>query len=57
MSVYLVAMVKVNDPETYKKYTARTPDIIQKHARSVSPMSPAYQNRDLRLFENFAAHV
>ena len=31
MSVYLVAMVKVNDPETYKKYTARTPNIIQKH--------------------------
>lgn len=31
MSVYLVAMVKVHDPETYKKYTARTPDVIQQH--------------------------
>ena len=31
MSVYLVAMVKVNDVETYKKYTARTPGIAKKY--------------------------
>ena len=31
MSVYLIAMVKVNDVETYKKYTARTPAIVKKH--------------------------
>ncbi len=31
MSAYLVAMVRVDDPETYKKYTARTPDIIAKY--------------------------
>ena len=31
MSAYLIAMVRVDDPETYKKYTARTPDIIAKH--------------------------
>jgi uncharacterized protein (DUF1330 family) len=31
MSVYLVAMVRVDDPETYKEYTARTPAIISKH--------------------------
>jgi len=31
MSAYLVAMVRVHDPETYSKYTALTPDIINKH--------------------------
>ena len=31
MSVYLVAMVKVNDVETYKKYTAQTPGIAKKY--------------------------
>ncbi len=31
MSVYLVAMVKVNDVETYKKYTDRTPAIAKKY--------------------------
>ena len=31
MSVYLVAMVRVEDPETYKQYTGRTPAIISKH--------------------------
>ncbi|MFC1912287.1 DUF1330 domain-containing protein [Chloroflexota bacterium] len=31
MSVYVIAMVKVNDVETYKKYTARTPAIARKY--------------------------
>jgi uncharacterized protein (DUF1330 family) len=31
MSAYLVAMVRVDDPEGYKQYTARTPAIIEKH--------------------------
>lgn len=31
MSVYLVCMVRVDDPETYKLYTAHTPGIIAKH--------------------------
>jgi uncharacterized protein (DUF1330 family) len=31
MSVYMVAMVRVHDPETYKQYTARTPALIGKH--------------------------
>lgn len=31
MSAYLIAMVRVDDPETYKKYTAKTPDIIARH--------------------------
>jgi len=31
MSVYMVAMVRVHDPETYKQYTARTPALISKH--------------------------
>ena len=31
MSAYLIAMVRVHDPETYSKYTALTPDIISKH--------------------------
>jgi uncharacterized protein (DUF1330 family) len=31
MSVYLVCTVRVDDPETYKKYTAKTPAIIAKH--------------------------
>jgi uncharacterized protein (DUF1330 family) len=31
MSVYLVCMVRVDDPEVYKKYTARTPALIEKY--------------------------
>jgi uncharacterized protein (DUF1330 family) len=31
MSVYLVCTVRVDDPETYKKYTAKTPAIIAKY--------------------------
>lgn len=31
MSAYLVAMVRVDDPDTYSKYTALTPGIIEKH--------------------------
>ena len=31
MSAYVIGKVKVNDPDTYKKYTAKTPDIIKRH--------------------------
>ncbi len=31
MSAMLIATVRVNDPETYRKYTARTGDIIARH--------------------------
>jgi len=31
MSVYLVCMVRVDDAETYRKYTAQTPALINKH--------------------------
>jgi len=31
MSAYAVVMVKVNDPETYRKYTAQTPQIVNKY--------------------------
>ena len=31
MSAYLVCMIRVDDPETYRKYTARTPALIAKH--------------------------
>jgi len=31
MSAYLIAMVRVDDPETYRKYTAHTPAIIAEH--------------------------
>ena len=31
MAAYLVAVVRVDDPETYKKYTAVTPGLIAKH--------------------------
>ena len=31
MSAYLICMVRVDDVETYKKYTARTPALIQKY--------------------------
>ena len=31
MSAYLVCMVRVDDPETYRKYTARTPEFIARH--------------------------
>ncbi len=31
MSAYLVCTVRVDDPETYKLYTAQTPALIAKH--------------------------
>lgn len=31
MSAYLICMVRVDDVETYKKYTAKTPALIQKY--------------------------
>jgi uncharacterized protein (DUF1330 family) len=31
MPAYLIAMVRVDDPETYRKYTAHTPAIIAAH--------------------------
>jgi len=31
MTAYVVATVKVADPETYKKYADRTPAIVEKH--------------------------
>ena len=31
MPAYVVAMIDVHDPETYRKYTARTPATLKKH--------------------------
>lgn len=31
MSAYVVGMVAIHDPETYKKYTAKTPALIAKY--------------------------
>jgi len=31
MPAYVVAMMSVNDAETYKKYTDRTPPIVKRH--------------------------
>ena len=31
MSAYLVCLVRVDDPATYRKYTAETPALIAKH--------------------------
>lgn len=31
MSAYLICLVRVDEPETYKQYTARTPALIAKH--------------------------
>lgn len=31
MGVYLVCTVRVDDPERYKQYTAKTPALIEKH--------------------------
>lgn len=31
MSAYLVCMVRVDDPERYRQYTAKTPALIQKY--------------------------
>lgn len=31
MSAYIVGKVSVTDPETYKKYIAKTPALIKKH--------------------------
>ena len=31
MPAYVVSMMTINDPETYKKYTDRTPPIVKKY--------------------------
>lgn len=31
MSAYVVSMMSIHDPETYKKYTDRTPPIVKRH--------------------------
>ena len=31
MPAYVVAMISVHDPETYRQYTARTPGTLEKH--------------------------
>ena len=31
MSAYIIAMVSINDPDTYKNYTAKTPVLVAKH--------------------------
>ncbi len=31
MSAYVIGKVTINDPETYKKYTEKTPALIKKH--------------------------
>jgi len=31
MNAYIVAMVEIEDLETYKKYTAKTPALVAKH--------------------------
>ena len=38
MPVYVVAMINVHDPDTYRKYTDRTPATLKKHGgRFVTP--------------------
>jgi len=31
MPAYVVSMMNIDDPETYKQYTDRTPTIVKKH--------------------------
>lgn len=31
MPTYIVSMMSIHDPETYRKYTDRTPPIVKKH--------------------------
>lgn len=31
MPAYVVSMMTINDPETYKQYTSRTPPIVKKY--------------------------
>ena len=31
MSVYVVSMIRVDDPETYKEYTSRTPPTLKEY--------------------------
>lgn len=31
MPAYVIVMMKINDPETYSKYTDKTPAIVKKH--------------------------
>lgn len=31
MAAYLIARIKVNDPEVYSQYTARTPEVVARY--------------------------
>lgn len=31
MTAYVIAMIRVDDPETYKEYTSRTPPTVKKY--------------------------
>lgn len=31
MPVYIVSMMHITDPDTYRQYTDRTPDIVKRH--------------------------
>ena len=43
MVAYWVARAKVNDPETYKKYTDRVPEILAKYGAKVLARGGRYE--------------
>jgi uncharacterized protein (DUF1330 family) len=52
MSAYLICMVRVNDPEIYKLYTAETPAIIAKYGGRFLVRGGAVENIEGPPFED-----
>ena len=65
MATYVIAMMAIHDPETYRKYTDRTPPIVNKHQGKFltrgEPVTTlegeAYQDRMVILEFPSKAHV
>ena len=43
MAAYWVARAKINDPETYKKYTDRVPEIVARYGGKILARGGRYQ--------------
>ena len=55
MPAYWIARAKITDPETYKKYTDRVPDIIGRHGGKMLARGGRY--RMMEGPDNFERHV
>ena len=52
MSAYLICMVRVDDPETYRRYTAETPSIIARYGGRFLVRGGAVDNVEGPPFKN-----